>query len=62
MDGKKEAAMTELRALRPVPDPPLMPACKRLESWRGTLGVDPGARSSFSISVPAAGKRLPRTA
>lgn len=51
------------RALRAAEaEPTLEAARKRLESWRGTLGADLASRSSFTISVPAAGKRLRRSA
>ncbi len=43
-------------------EPPLATARKRLESWRGTLGADRADNSSFTMSAPAAGKRLRRTA
>jgi hypothetical protein len=51
------------RAMRAVEaDATLTPARKRLDSWRGTLGADMASRSSFTMSVPAAGKRLRRSA
>jgi len=52
-DGALRAAETE---------PSLTAARKRLESWRGSLGADLANHSSFTISVPAAGKRLRRSA
>lgn len=42
--------------------PALAAARKRLESWRGTLGADLAEHSAFSVSPPAAGKRLRRSA
>ncbi len=51
------------RALRAAEaEPTLTSARKRLESWRGTLGADLASHSKFTISVPAAGKRLRRSA
>lgn len=51
------------RALRAIrAEPSLAPARKRLESWRGTLGADLSANSAFTVSAPAAGKRLGRIA
>lgn len=43
-------------------EPSLTAARTRLESWRGTLGADLAHHSSFTSSVPAAGKRLRRSA
>lgn len=43
-------------------DPTLTTPRLRLDSWRGTLGADLETHSSFTISPPAAGKRLRRTA
>jgi hypothetical protein len=43
-------------------EPKLATARKRLEQWRGTLGVDLTSRSTFSTSLPASGKRLRRSA
>jgi len=43
-------------------EPSLATARKRLESWRGTLGADLADHSSFTMSAPAAGKRLRRIA
>lgn len=51
------------RALRAAEvEPSLDVARKRLESWRGTLGSDLASHPGFSVSGPAAGKRLRRTA
>ena len=51
------------RALRAAEvEPSLTAARKRLDSWRGTLGADLAQHSSFTISAPAAGKRLRRSA
>lgn len=43
-------------------EPSLMPVRKRLDSWRGTLSSDLASHFHFSISAPAAGKRLRRSA
>jgi hypothetical protein len=43
-------------------EPSLTRARKRLESWRGTLGADLDAHSTFTISPPAAGKPARRSA
>lgn len=51
------------RALRTAEvEPTLASARLRLDSWRGTLGEDLTSRSPFTISAPAAGKRLRRSA
>lgn len=51
------------RALRAAAaDITLTTARLRLDSWRGTLGADLETHSNFTISPPAAGKRLPRAA
>lgn len=51
------------RALRAATaDGTLSTARRRLDSWRGTLGAELEKHSSFTISPPAAGKRLRRTA
>ncbi len=51
------------RAIRAAElEPALAPARKRLESWRGTLSADLQEHSTFTISRPAAGHRLRRTA
>lgn len=44
-------------------EPSLLSVRKRLDSWRGTLGADLAQPSHFNtVSAPAAGKRLGRTA
>jgi hypothetical protein len=43
-------------------EPALTPIRRRLDSWRGTLGADLEQHSDFTISEPAAGRRLRRTA
>ncbi|WP_091764395.1 hypothetical protein [Blastococcus aurantiacus] len=43
-------------------EPSLEPARKRLDSWRGTLGAQLEKHSVFTVSEPAAGKRLRRPA
>ena len=51
------------RALRVAElEPSLVPIRRRLDSWRGTLGADLEQHSAFTISEPAAGRRLSRTA
>lgn len=42
--------------------PSLVPARRRLDSWRGTLGADLAQHSTFTISAPAAGRRQRRSA
>ena len=43
-------------------EPSLDLARKRLDSWRGTLGAELEKHSVFTVSEPAAGKRLRRPA
>lgn len=43
-------------------EPSLTAARKRLEGWRGTLSRDLEVHSAFTVSAPAAGKRLRRSA
>lgn len=43
-------------------EPSLVSGRKRLDSWRGTLGAELDKRSPFTVSPPAAGKRLRRSA
>lgn len=43
-------------------EPSLAIARKRLEGWRGTLSRDLEVHSAFTVSAPAAGKRLRRSA
>lgn len=51
------------RALRAAEaEPTLARARKRLESWRGTLGAEIASHSDFTVGIPAAGKRLRRSA
>ena len=51
------------RALRVAElEPSLAPIRRRLDSWRGTLGADLEQHSAFTVSEPAAGRRLSRTA
>lgn len=51
------------RAIRAAEvEPKLEPTRKRLESWRGTLGRDLAEHPVFSMGLPAAGKRLRRSA
>lgn len=47
------------RAMRSADqEPSLARVRKRLDSWRGTLGADLEEHSGFSISLPAAGRRV----
>jgi hypothetical protein len=47
------------RAMRSAEqEPSLARVRKRLDSWRGTLGADLEEHSGFSISLPAAGRRV----
>lgn len=43
-------------------EPALLPARKRLESWRGTLRAVIESESEFSVSLPATGRRIRRSA
>lgn len=43
-------------------EPALEKSRKRLDSWRGTFGADLTSHSQFSVSRPAAGKRMKKTA
>lgn len=43
-------------------EPALLPTRTRLDSWRGTLGSDLTTSPVHSFSLPAAGKRLRKTA
>lgn len=51
------------RAIRSAErEPSLAKVRKRLEYWRGTLGADLEQHPSFTVSVPATGRRLRRSA
>ncbi len=51
------------RALRAAEVTPALESVRqRLDSWRGTLGEDLASRSAFTVSAPATGKRLRRSA
>lgn len=51
------------RAMRAAEiEPSLVSVRKRLDSWRGTLGADLEQHSTFTISRPAAGRRLRQSA
>lgn len=51
------------RAMRAAElEPSLVAVRKRLDSWRGTLGADLEQHSTFTISQPAAGRRLRHSA
>ena len=43
-------------------EPSLEKARRRLDSWRGTLGAQLEKHSVFTVSEPAAGKRVRRSA
>jgi hypothetical protein len=47
------------RAMRSAEhEPSLARVRKRLDSWRGTLGTDLEEHSGFTVSLPAAGRRV----